>query len=1234
MEKFLEKIAIKLVRKAENTESIVKVWFYFFILSVLNNIVYAFYIDQKALGKKIWLEIFTFLSLSAVAVLLKIDILILPAFAVAVFLFTPSLRNILYLGTALAVYLSILVTVSAYRIGFYGRPLVIVALFSFITGYGLVNTWESIVSFYRKSKNFFNKITKRLGLAVVIILVFSASNAFAFNPSHVTFYTYGGFDAIYDAFHSIALIFSDHAYQGLFFTVMALSLFIAGFRNYVQSLQGRTTGNILSWSMPVLISFALYVALIVPKGQVTIYDTVLNKTADVGGIPIGVTTMAGIASEVENGIITMIDTLSINRETDYENSAGGIGVMTIMNMAMHGVRSSDVYLDRSVKRYITDCFFYDLNNPDGWTKYQDVINSTQPLSTLLSNAAHYNSIYTVYYDSSNNAGKTMTCHDAWTNISAKLNSNANFQTSLKNICASAGIDTTNFTALTHCKDVITSYLNVLYDGQDSAVTGDAMDFIRQDYVAHELYMASVDADANFLVNYKITNAGMNMGMAFNNWIPTIRAVLIALGLSILPFLIIFLPTPFYGKILGGMAGVFVFMVSWSAIDATIHHFLVGEAAVLFQSVLIHNVGYGAFETMSTPLQHTMAAWGYIRSLGMGLAVIATGLVTKTGAYGLQMAAGRMESAVASQASSIGEETTNPTEQGSLADKMVKSTAFSEKIAPAYTMRDLIKSEGNLKAKQISSGLQGSMEDYETAGAVESSLQIGKDLQTKKIADQAGTSVRDVGRVLAQTSTGTAVKEAQRFNKNNIVDAAGRISNITARYNADTKKGQEKYMNAEGDNRVIQTTATDSMIRAGAAGGIKRIADTLFHGNVKEATDFTGYYGEVRKFGSARAMQKLYSWSRNHGYNGSFTEFMSKVDEFGLLKNVANMRGTVEPTGSMANAETLMEKQQTASTVAAQRLFKSENAKLVGFVRGTKEAIDVESTGKAINNYGVDNLVNAEVAKYAHGVAAAKTDENIATNQLNVPPLASVEQKILKAETAKAGVTNLATPAGEKHIAITPQGKTVTSTTTTGKTTKFLGGMNLDGLKSRLKTDILSGNYKDLHHTLETYRNYAELQKPGSGKKFDKYAASEITDIVIGTAGMKRYIKSSMGTGSNVHFNSNVTFGTPKVIKEIFGDSASVSTGYETHKSDANSQESIYNRAQNDIYNKLINSPDMAKTAINIEHNPGEYLPKYSNLNKGKKSGGDAEAFGSHINTNEKIGVQDNKKVNEVLNKFL
>ena len=886
MERLLERIARKLVYKVDNTDSIFLEWFYLFLLSVLNNIVYAFYADQRALGRWVWLEAFAFLLLSAVGVLLKIYLLIIPAFAVAVFLFTPYLRNILYLGTALAGYLSVLAAVMTYRMGASSGFTAITTLFAFITGYGLVNTCEVLVSFFRKVKRVLSRIRKVLVLALVAVIVLSSSNAFAFDPKHVVFYTYGGFDAIYNAFHFISLIFSDKSYKGLFFTVMALSLFFAGFRNYVQSLQGRHTGNILSWSMPVLIAFILYIALIVPKGQVTIYDTVLNKSADVGGIPVGITTVAGIASEVENGIISIIDTTDINREVDYENSAGGVGVMAIMNMAMHGVRSSDVYLDRSLKRYIEDCVFYDLNDPgappNAKITYQELINGTEPFTQILSKASAFHSIYTVYYDASHNAGETMTCYQAWQNILPVLDNNNNFQSALKNMCAGVGVDTTDTIALQHCKDVLTAYLQVLYNGQYPSVTGDAMDFIRQAYVANEIYRASVDADSSFLVNYRIANTGMNVGMAFNTWIPTIRAVLIALGLSILPFLIIFLPTPLYGKIIGAIVGVFVFMVSWAMLDATVHRFLVGEAQTLFQSAVIHHVGYGAFLTMSTPLQHTMAMWGYVRSLAMGMAAIGAGIFTRVGAYGLQMAIGRMEGAVTSQASTIGEQATNPAEQGNLEKSIAVSSAFSQKIAPAVSLQDIIRGEAGSMKRQIGQGIGLGPKALET-GETEGEMAAGTASQIRNMSRDTGQSVENIAAISTQMTTGKLIDEALDVDKNNPMAGAEKIASTNAKVAAGGVRAWNKAQKITG--KPIEEASEDTQIG--------KVVHSMADYNALKNTGF-------RKSMDYLAINELNQFRQNRG-------FVQLFEKAGLLskdfynkspdKQIEELKGAFDHLGS-------------------------------------------------------------------------------------------------------------------------------------------------------------------------------------------------------------------------------------------------------------------------------------------------------------------------------------------------
>ncbi len=774
----------------------------------------------------------------------------------------------------------------AHNIGAPAKLISAMVLFTCLAGYGFVPIINLTIAFFKKIENLFGKIKKNflpkksllivlIALTAVSFFAFFSSNAYAFDPSNVEFDTYGGFTAVYNAFEFIALIFSDADYQGLFFTVMALSLFFAGFRNYIQSLQGRSTGNILTWSLPVLISFMLYMALIVPKGQITIYDTVTNQSQQVGGIPVGITAMAGVASEVQNGIVQMIDTTNINPDTDYENSAGGIGVMAIMNMAMHGVPIGNAYLAKSLQNYINSCVFYAFQDP-GFNQqgcdFQDLMDGNTSLTQQLSCGGAFQSIYTTYYDSNSPTGTNITCAQAWANLEPILNNTTNFQPGLNAICSDLGVDTSNQVALEHCENVVTSYLDVLYNGQDSAVTGDALSYFEQDYLANQIYDAAVSSDSTFLANYKVANTGMNMGIAFNQWIPTIRAVLIALGVSVLPFLILFLPTPMYGKVIGGIAAVFVFMVSWTMIDAIIHNFLVQEAAVLFQSVLVHNVGYAAFESMSTPLQHIMAMWGYLRSLGMGLAIVVTGIVSKVGSYGLQMAAGRLEGSVASQASSVGEQATNPVEQGSLEKSMMASSAFSQKVAPSFSLQSMIQSTANMEGKKlgIGAGYESPLQAYGVNQAKEQES-IGNIIEQMKQAGINGLSMQQLGELYGALQSDQAIGQYIGAGKN-MNQLEQLKTEVGAALAAKEKAFFDNYAKQNGISQPMQA-AIDSAITQGDF-------------SADQVTALTDY---LKTVGNNQAVQteltsKLNEWTQNKGIREAASILGMSLPDYLMSKN--------------------------------------------------------------------------------------------------------------------------------------------------------------------------------------------------------------------------------------------------------------------------------------------------------------------------------------------------------------
>ncbi|HCC54200.1 MAG TPA: hypothetical protein DEQ20_04630, partial [Desulfobulbaceae bacterium] len=68
-------------------------------------------------------------------------------------------------------------------------------------------------------------------------------------------------------------------------------------------------------------------------------------------------------------------------------------------------------------------------------------------------------------------------------------------------------------------------------------------------------------------NRQITTSGLGMGITMNAWVPVMRAVMTAVAIGLIPFLVLFLPTPLAGKTLSAMAGFFVFIATWGVTDA-------------------------------------------------------------------------------------------------------------------------------------------------------------------------------------------------------------------------------------------------------------------------------------------------------------------------------------------------------------------------------------------------------------------------------------------------------------------------------------------------------------------------------------------------------------------------------------------------------------------------------------------------------------------------------------------
>ena len=54
------------------------------------------------------------------------------------------------------------------------------------------------------------------------------------------------------------------------------------------------------------------------------------------------------------------------------------------------------------------------------------------------------------------------------------------------------------------------------------------------------------------------------GIAANEWLPVFKAVMTAVAITLIPFLVIFLPTPLAKKALYFICGLFVYITAWAS----------------------------------------------------------------------------------------------------------------------------------------------------------------------------------------------------------------------------------------------------------------------------------------------------------------------------------------------------------------------------------------------------------------------------------------------------------------------------------------------------------------------------------------------------------------------------------------------------------------------------------------------------------------------------------------------
>ncbi len=564
----------------------------------------------------------------------------------------------------------------------------------------------------------------------VLFCSMSSANAFALD---MEYHCYNGFDPIVTAFQKVALIFGANDYRGLFFSMAVIGVLFGGIFVYLKVFTGGRL-SLGAWATPFFLGVILYLGLIIPTGNLTIQDDVLNRFQIVQGVPDGIVALAGVTNLIERSIIELIDLANLPGTPNYKESAGGIGFDLLMAATGGDVsgKTPDAYMTASLDRYIRDCVTFEIQRPGSQINLDTLINSTADIRTQLAQA-NSPSIFTVFYDAANPQGQTQSCQAAWTSLNAYL-VDANFNQSVSAICSNAGIDVTNVNEFLSCQNIVSRHISY-FTGNNVTPNYLIIQSVLSNMTNDAILYADPDTAAKVLANKNQMSSGVGLGLMAGEWLPVARAVITAIAVGLVPFVVLLIPTPLSGRALQLLSGFFIWLTAWGVTDAVVNGFAVSLAYNLFDYIRGHNYGIVSMLMFPSATAKAFAMFGMIRTAGVGLATVMTAMLIRFGGAALASLAGSITASIQSQGGAAGRNMGTP-------EGIAKEIRESNMDVPvmdnalAYDWNKRTLAEGNQLDHRTGGGLGwGSRGEAFATGF--GSTTVSAAVQRQKIADSGG-----------------------------------------------------------------------------------------------------------------------------------------------------------------------------------------------------------------------------------------------------------------------------------------------------------------------------------------------------------------------------------------------------------------------------------------------------------------------------------------------------------------
>lgn len=653
-------------------------------------------------------------------------------------------------------------------------------------------------------------------LSLLLLLLPTAALA-----GDVEIITYGGFQQVSDAYKRVALLTSGTGYKSIFAGLGIFGFIAAGIGAIRAGTAGRS--SFLSAFVPPIAGIIVFVTLIMPKDNVSIYDETLNRTITIAQVPTGVARAAWFSNQIERAIIQALDSSSV------AFTAAGSGVSTVepsyASVGVSGFEALSALMNSPIKdsifasnlsRYIQDCLMFEMNRPGTIIPMNALFDppAGMDLISILAEAQNP-AIYSVMQLPSGGASpdSSVTCAQAWTTyIQPKI---ASGTLTREGLVAAAGLvgagDTTNTRNLIDSAFApLATLSNWSNDAErlagNAAVANLASQVLTNgDPAAVQQFMTAKDQAAQ----------GLKSGIVTSFVNPRMINAYLAYAISMSPILLLFVASPLCMRVAALIIGLFAWVATARIVDVLAYHMWMSE--FLQAGGGLNNLSGGVmipFDFTSFLDSH-ISSFGSIRSSGFLLATAISSMLWKfsdstlahIGSGVVRAAEGGVNAVKPGESEKAVRDLHADTQRGAAIRALATSQGWSNmgKGIAAGESASAMSGLGKLDAAGGDYSKLAGAERH--SSGVNSAEQFGKaeqlDMQTARITGAASAVARAVG----STDNGTAVNREQNRQTGQTTSKIGDASLIFG------SNGQLVSATGTGADVMAQGAAQSSVIKA-------------------------------------------------------------------------------------------------------------------------------------------------------------------------------------------------------------------------------------------------------------------------------------------------------------------------------------------------------------------------------------------------------------------------------------